>query len=483
MKYIKKVILENFQSHKYTELELDSSLNVIVGPSDQGKTAIIRGIKWALFNEPSGDFFIREGEKDCSVTIIFSDNTKIKRYRSSSKNTYYLYDSQGGEEVFEGFGLNVPQEIIDKTGMRKVPLDGSQNKDINIGEQLEGPFLLADKNSSRANAIGRLVGVHIIDDALKDTLRDIRAANIKKRSYEESLDKLEENLKEYDYLEGLSKTVKELEKLSTEIHKKRNRLKQLSSLLERFNKINKDLSIAQDYLKQLANVEKVQEIKSQLDINVLRYNIIQDRSDKLNVIGKEIRKDKETLISLANIDKVEKNINKVNMEKTKIISLNRLYATYKKNIEALNKTKAKLSGLKEIDLVESKYKSINEAYLTYIKLLDIWQNLSKINKSLSIGKIYIEKLEGVEEISQLEENIIVKTHRLKELSTHKRRYYMISEAYGKEIKKIEELDRQLEGYLERYQLVLDKLELCPLCFSRIDKTKIANIIDNYGQKN
>lgn len=78
MKYIKKVIIENFQSHKYTELDFDEHLNVIVGPSDQGKSAIIRGIKWALFNEPSGNFFIREGENDCSVTIVFNDDTKIK---------------------------------------------------------------------------------------------------------------------------------------------------------------------------------------------------------------------------------------------------------------------------------------------------------------------------------------------------------------------------------------------------------------------
>ena len=140
MKYIKKVILENFQSHKYTEIEFDQYLNVIVGPSDHGKTAIIRALKWALFNEPSGDFFIREGEKECSVTVIFSDNTKVKRSRSKSKNAYYLYDKKGKEMIFEGFGTTVPQEIINKTSMRKIELDSSQSNSINISEQLEGPF-------------------------------------------------------------------------------------------------------------------------------------------------------------------------------------------------------------------------------------------------------------------------------------------------------------------------------------------------------
>ena len=49
MRYIKKIILQNFQSHKYSIVELDEQLNVIVGPSDSGKSAIIRALKWVLY--------------------------------------------------------------------------------------------------------------------------------------------------------------------------------------------------------------------------------------------------------------------------------------------------------------------------------------------------------------------------------------------------------------------------------------------------
>ena len=79
MRYIKRIILQNFQSHKYSVIELNEELNVIVGPSDSGKSAIIRGLKWALYNEPAGDYFIREGEREASVTVEFSDNIKVKR--------------------------------------------------------------------------------------------------------------------------------------------------------------------------------------------------------------------------------------------------------------------------------------------------------------------------------------------------------------------------------------------------------------------
>ena len=112
MRYIQKLVLENFQSHKHSEIEFDPYLNVIVGPSDQGKSAIIRALKWVLFNEPAGDFFIRKGESKCSVTVIFNDGTKLIRFRSKAKNTYHVYDKSGKPMVFEGFGTSVPWKRI-----------------------------------------------------------------------------------------------------------------------------------------------------------------------------------------------------------------------------------------------------------------------------------------------------------------------------------------------------------------------------------
>ena len=166
MKYIKQVTLENFQSHKHSILEFDEKLNVIVGSSDSGKSAIIRGIKWVLYNEPYGDYFIRENENQCSVTLKFNDNTVLKRYRSKSKNQYLLIKNNGEEMIFEGFGSNIPEEIIDEISIKKIYLDSSEYNSINLGEQLESP-LLSEKSSTRASAIGRLVGVNIVDDALR----------------------------------------------------------------------------------------------------------------------------------------------------------------------------------------------------------------------------------------------------------------------------------------------------------------------------
>ncbi|NMA86549.1 MAG: AAA family ATPase [Tissierellia bacterium] len=479
MKYIKKVILENFQSHKYTEMEFDKNLNVIVGPSDQGKSAIIRGIKWALFNEPSGDFFIREGESECSVIIEFSDNTKIKRYRSKTRNAYYLYDENGDEIIFEGFGTNVPHEIMDKTLIRKVVLDGSRSNAINIGEQLEGPFLLSEKNSIRANAIGRLVGVHIIDDALKDTLRDGRNLNIKKKSYETNLEKLKENLKEYDYLDKLSEKISQLENIRLEIHDKETKLVDLIRISKKLQAINAEILKIHNYLEKMKNLEQIMEIEKQLIEKINFYNSINRKSNRLNSINIQINEDKKTLNELKNIESCEKTIGNIETFSTKLNKLKKLQSNYRLLMKNKSKTNYQLKLLADIDIVENNFATIEKSYQKYNNLLRLNRNLSQINKSLSLGTIYIDKLSKIDYISNMENEICEKNQRLKSLMVYNNRYESISKAYTIEKKQLERLNEESNKYLMEYKNLLNEIKVCPLCFSNIDKTRIDEIINNY----
>ncbi|WP_034429196.1 AAA family ATPase, partial [Caldisalinibacter kiritimatiensis] len=230
MKYIKKVVIENFQSHKFTEIELDKCLNVIVGPSDQGKSSIIRAIKWVLYNEPTGTFFMREGESKCCVSLYFSDNTGLKRIRTKSKNQYIYVDRNGKESVYEGFGKNVPIDIIESTNIRKLYLDSNKANTINIADQLEGPFLLSEKASIRANAIGRLVGVHIVDKAVSDTLKDIRGLNTQKKRVEDKLSELNKQLEKYKYLDELKYKIDKLDYILKIIKQKKEKKDKLKKL-------------------------------------------------------------------------------------------------------------------------------------------------------------------------------------------------------------------------------------------------------------
>lgn len=55
---IQEVTIEGYQSHTNSTFCLSPGLTVITGPSDAGKTAIIRALRWFAFNEPTGEAFL-----------------------------------------------------------------------------------------------------------------------------------------------------------------------------------------------------------------------------------------------------------------------------------------------------------------------------------------------------------------------------------------------------------------------------------------
>ncbi|MCR2042710.1 AAA family ATPase [Anaerosalibacter massiliensis] len=480
MKYIKKVILENFQSHKYTELEFDENLNVIVGPSDQGKSAIIRGIKWALFNEPSGDFFIREGESDCSVTIQFNDGIKIKRYKSKNKNLYCLYDSSGEEQIFEGFGKNVPKEIIDATNIRKVYLDGKQTNSINISDQLEGPFLLSEKTSTRANAIGRLVGVHIIDDAVGETLKDIRNLNLSRRNLTNQLDKLENNLKEYNYLEELKSTVKKLDEIKNEIKQLEDKSMKLKKISIEYNNIEKETKDLKNLSIKLENINTVESITNDLNMKVKTYNFIDNRRKYLFDINKNICYNENIVNSLENLHRVSELVKE---SEDKVIKKNRLEVVdsncklVKKNIKANYNI---LTELKNIDIVDKKISFIYDDSKKLIELISTKKKFDENNMRTIYGRNYLEKFSQINYVdkvfSVLEKKVLI----LSKLINFQNEKNITQSELNSTKKAIKKENKQIEYYLREYKRLLEQFEVCPLCFHKIDNETIEEIINNYN---
>jgi len=74
---LNKISLENFISHKKTQLELDYGINVVIGPNGAGKTSILDAISFALFcdysNRGKRDNLINNKAKKCNVELKFSE--------------------------------------------------------------------------------------------------------------------------------------------------------------------------------------------------------------------------------------------------------------------------------------------------------------------------------------------------------------------------------------------------------------------------
>ena len=97
---IKSIHLKNFQSHKDTLIEFDQGVNVIVGQSDVGKSAILRAIAWVCTNKPSGDEFISSWADSTSIKIK-TDNCTVIREKGKGVNQYILKQGKGKDFVFK----------------------------------------------------------------------------------------------------------------------------------------------------------------------------------------------------------------------------------------------------------------------------------------------------------------------------------------------------------------------------------------------
>ncbi|MDD4725653.1 MAG: AAA family ATPase [Tissierellia bacterium] len=479
MKYIRRVTLENFQSHKHSTLEFDKKLNVIVGSSDSGKTAIIRGLKWVLYNEPSGDYFIREGENESSVTLEFNDNTILKRYRSKSKNQYILIKNNGKEMIFEGFGTNIPEEIVDAIGIKKIYLDSSEYNSINLGEQLEGPFLLSEKSSTRASAIGRLVGVNIIDDALRDVLKDTRALNITQKSLETSSISLKEEIEDYNYLEDLEIKLDKITIIRNKILDNKIRLERYNKIYNKLNEINceiKQLSIALNELNKINYlIEKVKDIENKLlkykYLNINNINIIKTRN--------EINQYSSIALKLKNLSKYQNNV----------LLLEDTYKKYDRFTTLLNKRNLYSKEIENINIIINKVnktffisKNIEKISISTNRLnkLNYYSNLyNNINKNIKIGKSYIDKFKY---IGDIDNKVLILSNNLNSLNNmHKlyEQYSIFNKNIIREEQSIKNVQSEINTQLNRYQNILKEIEICPYCFSNIDEIKIEHIINHY----
>lgn len=197
---INSLSISNFQSHKETELKLSPGVNVIVGPSDSGKTAILRALKWLIQNRPQGDAMRSNWGEPTLVEVETQDAFRIFRMRDESDNIYIMgkYDVSFGKLKeglweYQAIRSEVPEEI--KQALNISP--------INIQQQLDVPFLLADSPGIVAQHFNKIAHLDSIDIGLQKVQRQIKEIEQTITGKEAHLQESQEALLEYDGLEEL----------------------------------------------------------------------------------------------------------------------------------------------------------------------------------------------------------------------------------------------------------------------------------------
>lgn len=481
MKRINRVEIYNFQSHEYTDLYFNDKVNVIIGPSDSGKTAIIRAIKWVLFNEPSGSSFIRLGSDESKVILYFNDDIVIERGKSKRKN-YYVLKANGREERFEGFGQNVPKEIKEITGIYKINLN-NQSLIISIADQLESPFLITESPTVKSSAIGMLAGTDIIDLALADLSKEVYDNKTKLKIHENNLDLQKNELKKYGYLEEEKEKLDLVESILDKIKKSEIRLRKIKDIQERYHSILKVKSEIEYKIKKLEIVNTLEQIIADLNPKVRNMKFLANLTIRKNSIYDEIKYWSLKLDATNNIHLLDQHIDLMikNTNQLKRLSdINNKYEYVKKHY-LYNSMVINHIDSKEIDRIWTKLEKLTINYMNYAKMNNMYREL---DKRIIKGNQFMDRYKFIDNTSRDLKLLEITINKYTQVLNLKNNLDIIEQKIRHLTNEIDVINDGIKNNLISYGEVLDNISNCPYCKSIIDHNHKVSIIkemeEDYG---
>ena len=192
---LEQLQIRNFQCHKNRKIDFDPLVTVLTGPSDSGKSAIIRALRWACTNSPGGDAFVRDGAKRCGVRLKI-DGRVIGRTKGTSENEYTLDGKK-----YKSFGTNVPEPIVNLLNLSPVTWQG----------QHDSPFWLAETAGQVGRELNTIVNLEAMDDALAAVNRLVSKDKARSEVAAERLVGAQERLQALSWVEEAKEDMGELE--------------------------------------------------------------------------------------------------------------------------------------------------------------------------------------------------------------------------------------------------------------------------------
>ena len=332
---INKVKIQNFQSHANSELEFHQGVNVIIGASDSGKSAIIRSLNWVVRNRPSGDSIKSWWGGDTIVELETDDGT-VKRIKGKEGDSYVLIKNKK-EIVLKAFGTSVPAEVSTLLNI----------DDVNLQKQLDSPFLLSETPGAVAKHFNKVANLDKIDLAQQNIQKEIRATTSLISLRKKDLEEKQEELSKYANLEEIEQELEKIEAMQIKIKTLNSKIESIGSIINGIAEVDLQLS---DILPVLELEEKVKEIFSiveqekelELEIKQAETLIKECKRIDTKLQGFEFIVQPE-----AQVNKILQIIEKEKQISDKITSVQDLLDVLQYNANNIKKSTQKLNALEE----------------------------------------------------------------------------------------------------------------------------------------
>ncbi len=270
---IKRLNISNFQSHKNSELEFDEGINIIIGQSDSGKSAILRALRWVVDNTPSGDSFRSTWGGNTKVELSLDEDKVVGRSKTKTTNQYDIKNA-----ILTSFNQGVPEEI-------KSILNFSS---LNLQSQFDSPFLLAMSGGEVARYLNKIVHLDKIDLSLSNIGKTLRKEQTDLKYTEKEYDTAKEKEKEFDWIDGAEGCLVKLEIFEGVIRNKKNRYASLHLLCTGLEEYDNEIKEVSQLTQYEGEVNKLMVDRLNLDMKKKRYSQMNSQVDNLECIQAEI---------------------------------------------------------------------------------------------------------------------------------------------------------------------------------------------------
>lgn len=205
---IKSLEICNIQSHEHTKLDFVNGVNVIIGGSNQGKSAILRAFYWLVYNRPVGTSVLAshwiandKGDITDSMQVGVSNDKgdTVFRLRNKGLNAYSV-----NGEMLNVVKTDVPEQVSKALRLSQT----------NIQRQMDAPFLLSETSGEVARYFNGIVNLNIIDRVLTNAESRRKRTKAEIERTKEDIVALQSNLEESDWVDGLSGLFDEIDDLT-----------------------------------------------------------------------------------------------------------------------------------------------------------------------------------------------------------------------------------------------------------------------------
>lgn len=324
------VKIKDFNCIEDMELEFHPGFTILQGPSNSGKSSVIKAIENTIFNQ-SGTTNVRQGQSNYKVGIKKGDNTVslIK-----GKNSKYKIN----ENIYEKFGVGQLTEVADILNIRETILGGEKVR-LNFSKQLSYPFLLDKTPGQLYKFIVDSSESESLSNVLKDINKDIKTSEKSIVQNEAQLDllinqqsQLQSNLKNSSEIIKISNQILELDSINSNINK-------LIALKDTYNSCKKDRIHLDNLYKKLSFPLDL----ASLETTYTSYTNIESLYDKY----KTLIKNKNILSSYFNRLSLDFDIGQLDKLEEDYISLLKLVNEYTASKRDLNKYNIELNDLNQ----------------------------------------------------------------------------------------------------------------------------------------